>query len=364
MSNNNVHTVPVHQSLEANQENYFFKEVTTKNVRNAWLIGIGVLIITGLSWALYFILNAPHTTITGTEFTFQVGPISIAAGQRNISYLIGTDRPTELQTGTVCAFTYFKFALVDELGVEIPMEQVYVSQLSFFEEVDPFSNSIRILASQGDEANKPATNLGTTNAVRGEPDRDWGLKWNFFNIWGAASNAPIDVYIKVTLRYTPLKSTTNFNWVEWDMLGVDSETSTSVDNTFNVPGTGGIISKEVSGIFLDDTIVVMAWGNLNIGGINISVYHGTDNIPFATSKVSYAANGYIASSERQSNIKNTFVALDSYRLLAYYDNSKPYANATALVGVYRTVANTTSRSLPQKSVKYYMDHYFTDFDKK
>ena len=289
------------QSLEANKENYFFKEVTTKNVRNAWLIGIGILIITGLSWALYFLLNSPHTNVTGTEFSLIVGPIEIAAGEKNISHIIGTPRPPELEKGVPVALTWFRFMLVDSLGNDIPMESVYVDQLTLYEVIDETTTPqlIRIIASSGSESTKPATNLGTTHAVRSEPERDWGIKWNFFNIWGAASNAPIDVYVKIVVRYTPIKTTSSFTFVEWDMLGADGETSTSVDASFNVPGTGGIISQEVTGVFLDDTTVVLAWGNLHIGAINISLFHGTDQIPFAVSKVTYAANGYINNVERQ-----------------------------------------------------------------
>ena len=154
--------------------------------------------------------------------------------------------------------------LVDASGNDIPMEEVYVSQLILFEEIDESTNNIRVLASSGDESSKPPTNLGTVHAVKAETDRNWGLKWNFFNIWGAASNAPIDVYIKVSVLFTPLKTQiSSFTFVEWDMLGVSGETSTSPDVTFNVPGTGGIISKEITGIFLEDTTIVMAWGKID-----------------------------------------------------------------------------------------------------
>ena len=61
-------------------------------MRNAWLIGIGILIITGISWGLYFLINAPARSVTGNEHTFNYGPITIGAAQRNISHVIGIQR--------------------------------------------------------------------------------------------------------------------------------------------------------------------------------------------------------------------------------------------------------------------------------
>ena len=344
------------------------------------MIGVGILIITALSWGLYFMINSPSNSTTGTTFTTTVGPIFIQAGQRNISNFVGMQRPNELEQGIQCGLTYFKFEIVDALGNTIPMETVYVEQVSLFELVDVTTNSIRVLSSAGNEASNPAINLGVQYAVLANIDTDWGVKWNLFNVLGAASNAPISIFIKVTVYYTPISNQVTFTYVEWDMLGLNSETVTSGESTFNVPGTGGFISKTVSGLFIDETTVIFVWGkrktpkvflcsqnfiflifsyqgNLHIGAVNISLYHGSTS-QIATSAVTYAASGYI-NNVAKVEIYNTFLAQDAWITTTYYDNSRAYANATALMLVYRTVpVSIGGRSQSKNTLYHYNDRFF------
>jgi len=314
------------------------KDSYSKN-RKQYLIGlavIGIIILVVIVGAFLFFGSSSDSGLSKDEMqqTFIVGPIVVPHGDKYEDFILDVPRPP----GNI-GLHRVDISIVDNMNETIPLYVLYNHHALLVDK-----DGVFVAGVGAESAGVPGLNLPKPYVRVIDEDDTWALSAELINVWGLASGADLEVYVRYDVTYSDFDAE-QYTPAVWDFIGNGGE------NRDDVSKSCEHYSQNTCKFVYDDTwdkgdsTIVVAYGHIHIGAINMTLVDITNDNTLAVATPIYDESGsYIIS------IDSEFEPIDikdgtKLRITSYYSTEHNYKEVMSLFQIWGTFESEPLYSL-------------------